>query len=288
MPRFPDFYCIGAQKAGTTWLHKMLEMHPDVWLPALKELHYFDRVHIPHRTDEFGLSPLDRALLDKALDGIRWHANREGPPEERIICIQKLVRMGRAKLTDRWYSRIFDEASDKSLCGEIDPGYASLPDPGVAHMRRLNDHAKIILIMRDPIERAWSHLRMDEAKGHLGRDGYVAWAQKNQTWFSYSDYPSVIARFAAHFSLENILLLHFDEIREEPILLLNRVCDFLGLDFARGKFSGAHEVVFEGRAHPMPRSVYDIFLARLRPVYEKLLSLDSPYVRRWYQRHFTA
>src|ERR1700749_4313420 len=44
--RFPDFLCIGAQKAGTTWLDSNLRRHPDVWLPPLKELHYFNSVHI--------------------------------------------------------------------------------------------------------------------------------------------------------------------------------------------------------------------------------------------------
>ena len=40
--RFPDFLCIGAQKAGTTWLYDNLKKHPDLGLPDVKELHYFD------------------------------------------------------------------------------------------------------------------------------------------------------------------------------------------------------------------------------------------------------
>ena len=39
----PDFIGIGTQKAGTTWLYDMLAQNPSVWLPPLKELHYFDR-----------------------------------------------------------------------------------------------------------------------------------------------------------------------------------------------------------------------------------------------------
>ena len=39
---FPDFLVIGAQKAGTTWLHRNLQAHPQVWMPKEKELHYFD------------------------------------------------------------------------------------------------------------------------------------------------------------------------------------------------------------------------------------------------------
>ena len=43
----PSFLCIGAQKAATSWLHKNLLEHPDVWMPPLKELHYFDYLYIP-------------------------------------------------------------------------------------------------------------------------------------------------------------------------------------------------------------------------------------------------
>ena len=46
----PDFLCVGAQKAGTSWLYQQLEPHPDFWMPPVKELHYFDQ---PTRTKEF-------------------------------------------------------------------------------------------------------------------------------------------------------------------------------------------------------------------------------------------
>ena len=46
-PRDPDFLVIGAYRAGTTWLHRVLRQHPALWLPPGKELHYFDK---PGRT----------------------------------------------------------------------------------------------------------------------------------------------------------------------------------------------------------------------------------------------
>src|SRR5438270_6290785 len=38
----PDFLCIGAQKAGTSWLYRQLTEHPDFWMPPVKGLHYFN------------------------------------------------------------------------------------------------------------------------------------------------------------------------------------------------------------------------------------------------------
>jgi len=36
----PDFLCVGAHKAGSTWLYQQLDSHPDFWMPPVKELHY--------------------------------------------------------------------------------------------------------------------------------------------------------------------------------------------------------------------------------------------------------
>jgi hypothetical protein len=48
---YPNFLGIGAQKAGTTWLHHNLQAHPDVWMPRVKEVHYFDeKIHEPTNT----------------------------------------------------------------------------------------------------------------------------------------------------------------------------------------------------------------------------------------------
>ena len=41
----PEFLGLGTQKGGTTTLHRLLEQHPDVYLPACKEVHFFDQNH---------------------------------------------------------------------------------------------------------------------------------------------------------------------------------------------------------------------------------------------------
>jgi hypothetical protein len=61
----PDFLCMGAQKGGTSWLHRQLERHPDFWMPPVKELHYLNsltrtrRFHPPRCRDQRDASFLD-------------------------------------------------------------------------------------------------------------------------------------------------------------------------------------------------------------------------------------
>jgi hypothetical protein len=61
----PHFIGIGAQKAGTTWLYRNLQEHPEVWLPPEKELHYFDEKRIARR------SLVGRAF-GRTVEGARW------------------------------------------------------------------------------------------------------------------------------------------------------------------------------------------------------------------------
>lgn len=55
---FPNFLCIGGQRSGTTWLHANLNKHPEIWLPPVKEILYFNE-------KENGYSP---NLLNRFLD----------------------------------------------------------------------------------------------------------------------------------------------------------------------------------------------------------------------------
>ncbi|TVQ38230.1 MAG: hypothetical protein EA384_09570 [Spirochaetaceae bacterium] len=51
--RFPDFLGIGTTRGGSSWLYRVLSRHPDVWMPPVKEVHYFDRPRDGRRTIGF-------------------------------------------------------------------------------------------------------------------------------------------------------------------------------------------------------------------------------------------
>ena len=54
----PDFVCIGAPKSGTTWLYRNLNTHPSIWIPAVKELHYFDALFPLAEADPIEARPI--------------------------------------------------------------------------------------------------------------------------------------------------------------------------------------------------------------------------------------
>jgi hypothetical protein len=66
---YPDFVGIGAQMAGTTWLGHNLQLHPEIWMPGIKELHYFnERINDPKNS----ISRLYGKVWGKGTVNRRW------------------------------------------------------------------------------------------------------------------------------------------------------------------------------------------------------------------------
>lgn len=65
----PNFLCVGAQKAGTTTLYEVLKQHPDIFLPSIKEPHFFDE-HFQKGLDWYEKTYFDAVKNEKAVGEI--------------------------------------------------------------------------------------------------------------------------------------------------------------------------------------------------------------------------
>lgn len=138
----PDFYGIGVQKAGTTWLYAQLSKHPQIYMPLLKEIQYFNHLYIPaHR------KWTDRHRLTRIKKRISYQLEKEKPNYKMIEYFEKC---GQNKLDDQWYNNFFSLAKEGQIKGEITPEYSLLPKKGIEHMLRLNPKSKFILLLPIP------------------------------------------------------------------------------------------------------------------------------------------
>jgi len=223
-------------------------------------------------------------MQKRSLNGIRALLDNEtmsqGDKLEQAYCH---ALIGMRALTDDWYGRIFKLARAKQICGELTPEYAILPDAGIEHMLRLKPDLKIIFLMRDPIDRAWSSLRMSQRAGAFKN---VRSHIERQSFLGMSDYMSTIERYRRFVPPENLLLLYFDDVKARPREVLERVCGFLGISFAEGNFSNIEAAVQKGHEAELSPDAYAELKDALAPIYERLLELENPIVKEWYRKHF--
>jgi len=209
----PDFLVVGAQRAGTTWLHRVLRQHPALWLPPVKELHYFDKLDAP------------RTILDV---GERRRLKLRGFPS----LDPWFVRYWLGRRSDAWYAALFREARATGLIGgELTPAYAILDEEVLRRVRCLNDKIKLIFVMRDPVERAWSAVNNAIRKGAGDRTTVKLLIERarDPAVAQRSAYHDTIRRLEAVFPLGQIHYCFFDDLRDEPRAMASRVFSFLGV-----------------------------------------------------------
>jgi hypothetical protein len=201
----PDFFIAGAPKAGTTAVHAALAQHPSLYMSAVKEPKFF-------LTD--GPPP-----------------TRGGPGD---------VQTYREHVWRRDdYEALFDPAPAGSLRGESTPFYLY----NRAAQRRIHDlipDARMIVILRDPVERAhsnWTHL-WSAGLDPVG-DFVLACAEEERRieagWADFWHYTALgrygeqLEQLYTLFPRENVFVFRYRALVEDPARALGRICGFLGV-----------------------------------------------------------
>jgi len=196
---WPNFFIVGAAKAGTTSLYDGLSRHPDVFVSRPKEPHYFTQANPPY--------------------DLRWHF---------------------ASYIDRQqYLRLFEASGGFRAIGEASTSY--LWHPEVAYrIRKQGPDARILISLRDPVERAYSHYLMHVREGIQNRGFYdalvedmkrteEAWAISH-VYVGKGCYASQVRRYLEAFGSDRVKVILFDDLKRAPEVKLQEVAQFLGLD----------------------------------------------------------
>ena len=228
---YPDFIGIGAQKAGTTWLHRNLQAHPQIHMPR-KEVHYFDR-KIQDR------SGVVSRLIGRSRDAEQWRRQVRQIPKQlaKSPSFQELrwnFRYYMRPYDDRWYAQIFESKKEK-VSGEITPAYSVLKQERIAHVHRLMPETKLIFFMRNPIERVWSHTVMSFDKVEKGSATAVSdrellrKIERDSSW-KLSNYIRTLENWGSFYPEERIFVGFLEDVHFFPEELLRRLFDFLEVE----------------------------------------------------------
>ena len=118
----PDFIGIGAQKAGTTWLGHNLQLHPEIWMPGIKELHYFnERINDP----KYLIPRLYAKIKGEGTVNRRWRRQVRSRLQRHRSRFSKEDFLWDLKYYagapwDGWYTSLFEPGRGK-VRGEITP-----------------------------------------------------------------------------------------------------------------------------------------------------------------------
>ena len=227
----PDFLGIGAQKAGTTWLWQRLSEHPGIWMPPVKELHYFDRsprYPSPGVLDTPLLSTRLLSRKPKCVDYRRLLRRRARAAlvERDWDRIRWDTRFLLGRYDDDWYASLFRMGKGR-LLGEITPGYSMLRPRDVDHVERLLPEARVIFLIRNPVDRAWSQIRSSHKQDASVEQlkAYVDWRGQELR----GNYLRTIRIWRLRFARKRFGIWFYDDISTDPQGLLDQVCDFLGV-----------------------------------------------------------
>jgi hypothetical protein len=207
MGRLPDFLLIGAPKCGTSALHVALTRHPRLFLAEPKEPKFFLTAGPPPSS---GGGPGDVPTWGEHV----WRRDD--------------------------YEELFEAAPPGALCGESTVFYL-YDREAQAQIRKLLPQARLIAVLRDPVERAhsnWAHLRgaglepeADFATA-LDREPERIAAGWAHFWHyaAQGRYGEQLEHLFGLFPREQVLLIRYRELRDGPAETADRVCSFLGVE----------------------------------------------------------
>ncbi len=213
MNKLPDFLIIGAQKAGTSWLHYHLRLHPEIYLPKAKDQGYFCWCEGP-----------------QALTLEQYRQFFESGAEGQMV--------GEATAAYFW-------TDSGSRWGSKPDGYCE--DLPKRVLDTLGGDTRLILSLRDPVERAISAYLHHIALGDLDPAASLLDAGDFIGLIDIGFYAAHLQNWLRYFPLQQFLVLNFEQdIEKHPHATLHRVFDFLGVD-SGCQVSAPERPVFEGR-----------------------------------------
>ena len=206
---FPDFMIVGPQRTGTTWLSNNLRWHPQIMMSVPKEIHFFNKLNQPQH-------PRFRS------DKLDWYLSFFREPtstaaRERMAC---LFRYG--------------EPYRPIVRGEATASYATLARKIIREISLLNPRLRIIMMIRNPVERAWSHAKMyfvQERKRRLeavsDKEFAAFFSRRDQ--LRCAQYIRNMDRWLSCIDKESLFVGWFDDLERQPRKLLLDVMSLLGV-----------------------------------------------------------
>ncbi|HET8804230.1 MAG TPA: sulfotransferase, partial [Aequorivita sp.] len=258
---------VGAAKAGTTALHAILSQHPEIYMSPVKEPNFFCK---DIKVNEF--SP----LMKKKYLNRKCRRTKFGEilPQHQLY-IQSLNE----------YLKLFDRATkNHKIRGEASVSYL-FSEIAAQEIYKFNPEAKIIILLRDPVERAFSHYLMDRKVGNNKISNFVvavendynrsdkAWGNSH-LYIELGLYYNQIKRYLDVFDRENIFLIQYNQFKDNNQLITDQITRFLKIDDLVLSKKGTQKNITQ-----LPKNRFIQFLLNSKSIKRQFRNYASPYIK---------
>lgn len=275
----PDFLCVGLPKAGTGWLFDQLSRHPQFWIPSVKEFNYLNQKHPTMANSSHKLEKTrDRLAVAEHRRGtknVRGSIGKERggarvEKEQRDLAFLEAATACSGQPMDLGvYASLFRfKGGLKS--GDISPAYCRLSPETIREFASAFPSAKIILLVRDPVARTWSHISMHMRDGKLREDlltdpGLLReYLTTRRGLLESSKATRIISHWRNFAPGIRLQYFFFDELVRDPAGTLRNVLLFLGANPNKmGKTKPDRNVKASEKKFEMSRELRDVLVEYL-------------------------
>lgn len=219
----PNFFVVGTVKGGTTALHRFLQQHPQVYMSPVKETNYFSRFDIDPALFSEDYRHDVNVDLESFLNG----------PMDHTIHIAHVTK-------EEDYHKLFRKVTDEKAIGEVSNSYLLYPHvPEEIHKQY--PHARIVMMLRHPAERAFSQYIMNLKQGKTLEKDFLkeiteddarevkGWGANHQYLF-VGKYYEQVKRYLDIFPKEQMGIFLYEDYKSDPQAILSALFRFLGVE----------------------------------------------------------
>lgn len=244
----PNFLIIGAPEAGGDIIKQALLKNPKIWFPPLDNILAFHSAFQLERI-QIAQNFIKAKVPLRQLKNIRWLLRYFLQPVP----------------TRKWYSKLLKTKEQDLVKGEFSDEYITLPFDEVENLHRIMPDCKIVLLLRNPVDRSFASIRKkfrnnkETPFNKLSKRQLLA--LMNSDWArTHSAYQSALDCWPVFFPLKNIFIGYYDDLINDPNAYMARLNRFLELEDAPAQDMSA---LLPPPQKPFP----DSLLAELHPLY---------------------
>jgi hypothetical protein len=260
--------CVGATKAGTTWLHDQLSAHPDCYLRTIKEYHYFSTQEPAHWDKMIADTRAEIATLEGVAVPSAYQTRRLDDLRSFLFVI-----LPRRVDPEAFGAYLRAVPAGTKLVGDFTPAYSIMQGKFLQPIKAMGGALKVVYLMRDPLARLWSHIRMSAARTAPNTfDAACAAMLQNviagqedggiRGMVRRGDYATNLPKLQRVFG-DRLMVMFTEDLLTKAGF--DRLLAFLGL---APTSADLEKRVHEGRALAMPAALRAGALRVLRPQYD--------------------